>query len=196
MEERIKKLEVYTLRLLNEVTTSKLYYHNAVHALDVYNSTYNYVKMEGVKAAFVEPLLAAALLHDIGYLKQYNNNEPIGAEMAANILPQYEFNGTEIELVEKLILATSFPQHPKDKLEYIICDADLDILGTERFFKRSMDLKKEIEENTGKKYTDIEWYKNQLELLQNHQYFTVSGRILRSEGEKINIEMLKKLIRK
>ncbi|MGC9204811.1 MAG: adenylate/guanylate cyclase domain-containing protein, partial [Candidatus Micrarchaeia archaeon] len=106
------------------------------------------------------------------------------------------FNGTEIELVEKLILATSFPQHPKDKLEYIICDADLDILGTERFFKRSMDLKKEIEENTGKKYTDIEWYKNQLELLQNHQHFTVSGRILRSEGEKINIEMLKKLIRK
>jgi predicted metal-dependent HD superfamily phosphohydrolase len=97
--------------------------------------------------------------------------------------------------VKELILATAFPQHPRNELEYIICDSDLDILGTSRFLEHSLALKKELEENKGKKYTDKEWYENQLSLLKEHKYFTASARALRISMQDANIRKLEILIK-
>jgi predicted metal-dependent HD superfamily phosphohydrolase len=192
--ERIKKLKKYVSEFLSTATFDKFYYHNLIHTTDVYNSTKTYAEMEKIDEKSNELLLAAALLHDVGYARQYDSNEPIGAMMAEEILPNYGFDKNEIAIVQKLIMATVIPQRPKDELEYIICDADFDTLGTDRFLKRSLDLKREIEEKKGKEYTDTEWYKNQLALLESHRYFTASARKLREEGQKANIKKLKELI--
>ena len=194
--ERIEKLKSYIIEFYKNQFFKDSYYHNIIHIMDVYNSAKMYAEMEKIDDKSKELLLASALLHDIGYLKQYENNEPIGAQMAGEILPKFGFNKDEIRIIQKLIMATVLPQHPKDELEYIICDADFDTFGTDRFLTRSLDLKKEMEKRTAIKYTDLEWYKNQLAFLESHRYFTASARKLREKGQEENIKKLKELIAK
>ncbi len=192
---RVERLKEYVEGVLSDKKFNNFYYHNIVHTIDVYNSAKMYAKMERISEKYIDPLLAAALLHDIGYLKQQKGHEEIGARMADRVLRKYGFKSEEIALVKRLILATKFPQNPgNDKLEHIICDADLDTLGTERFLKRSMDLKKELERISGKKIANKEWYQNQLKLLESHKYFTSSARKLRNEGQKKNIKRLEMLL--
>ena len=78
-------------------------------------------------------LKTAVLFHDMGYINQYENNETIGVEYARKFLPEYGYFKIQIEKISKLILVTKVPQTPKNKLEKIICDADLDYLGREDF---------------------------------------------------------------
>jgi len=113
--------------------------------------------------------------------------------MAGEILPKFGFNKDEIRIIQKLIMATVLPQNPKDELEYIICDADFNTLGTDRFLSRSLDLKKEMEKRMAIKYTDLEWYKNQLAFLESHKYFTASARKLREKGQEENIKKTKRV---
>ncbi|MGC8623413.1 MAG: HD domain-containing protein [Candidatus Micrarchaeia archaeon] len=192
---RVERLRRHVMELMSSPAFAKLYYHNIIHTNDVYESSKRYAEEEQIEKEYVEPLLAAALLHDIGYAKQYDANEPIGAEMAGEMLPKFGFDSEEVKLAQKLILATEFPQHPKDELEYIICDADLDTLGTDRFLLRSLDLMDELEANKGKRYTLAEWYRSQLSLLESHKYFTNSARRLREEGQNANIEKVRKLLK-
>ncbi|MGC8687690.1 MAG: HD domain-containing protein [Candidatus Micrarchaeia archaeon] len=193
--DRMENLKDYAIKFLSGPEFAKHYYHNEIHTLDVYRSASRYAKLEKLGKEETEMLLAAALLHDFGYAKRYDKNEPDGAEMAGAILPKYGFNVDETRIVQHVILETEFPQHPSDKLGYIICDADLDILGTSRFMKRTMDLKREIEEVKGIKYTNAEWYKSQIKLLESHEFFTKSARTLRSKGQETNLEKLKALLR-
>ncbi len=193
---RIESLKEYAIKFLSGKEFERYYYHNEIHTLDVYYSSKRYSKLEGLNKEERELLLAAALLHDFGYAKVYDRNEPEGAKMAGIILPKYGFNMDEVKIVQNIILETEFPQHPYDKLGYIICDADLDVLGTKRFLRRTMDLKKEVEEAKGVKYTNAEWYKSQIKLLESHEFFTESARRLRSDGQKRNLEKLQALLRK
>ncbi|MGC8669621.1 MAG: HD domain-containing protein [Candidatus Micrarchaeia archaeon] len=194
--DRIESLKEYATKFLSGKEFAKYYYHNEVHTLDVYYSSKRYAKLEGLGREEREVLLAAALLHDFGYAKVYDRNEPEGAKMAGVILPNYGFKPEEVKAVQNIILETEFPQHPYDKLGYIICDADLNVLGTKRFLRRTMDLKMEIEEVKGVKYTNAEWYKSQIKLLESHEFFTQSARKLRSDGQKRNLEKLQTLLRK
>jgi len=43
-----------------------------------------------------------------------------------------------------MIMATKIPQSPKNLLEQIICDADLDYLGRERYEENSLLLLQEL----------------------------------------------------
>jgi hypothetical protein len=64
------------------------------------------------------------------------------------------------------------PQTPKNKIEEIICDADLFHLGEENFKEKGNLLRTEWENLNRKSLTDIEWLKENAEFLGNHKYFT------------------------
>ena len=64
--------------------------------------------------------------------------------MARAWLPQFDYSKEEIEKICELILVTKMPQKPKNKLEEIICDADLYYLGTDQFFVTADKLYKEF----------------------------------------------------
>jgi uncharacterized protein len=67
------------------------------------------------------------------------------------------YSNKKIEIIEKIILATSPNNTPKNILEKIIKDADLDNLGREDFFEKSHSLKKEIEIVKKIKINDPDW---------------------------------------
>jgi uncharacterized protein len=195
MKRRLAKVREYVLGRMRDGCGPGLPYHNLWHTWhDVLPAARRLARMEGLPEEAQELLLASAWLHDIGYLEQYPNNEPIAARMAAATLPGFGYSAQQTQKVVRIILATQLPQKPKSILQQILCDADLDSLGRKNFLKLSHDLHREICMLV-RSIPITEWYSMQLTFLQSHRYFTRSAKALRNEGKRRNIEKLKRLLR-
>ena len=86
-------------------------------------------------------------------------------------------------------MATQMPQAPDSFLQELMCDADLDSLGRKDFLLTSHNLRQELM-SQGIETTLSKWYKEQLEFLQTHFYFTPAAQSLRNDGKKGNIQRL------
>jgi len=85
------------------------------------------------------------------------------------------------------------PPQPKDLLQEIICDADLDYLGRSDMIPVSNTLYKELKE-LNKIGTLNDWNKLQVKFISVHQYFTKTARSLREVNKQIQIDRIKSLI--
>jgi hypothetical protein len=115
--------------------------------------------------------------------------------IAGEILPGFNYTPGQIEVVRWAILSTILPQLPQNPIERVLTDADLDILGSDNFFPRNNDLRRELA-NLGREYSDEAWYQSQVKFLENHHYFTESARTLRNIKKEANFAELKKLLEK
>lgn len=152
---------------------SKLKYHGPHHTLDVMQAAERIGRSEGLSEEEVMLVKVAALFHDSGFLNKYQENEPEGAKLAKRELPRYGFTDAQVEIVEGMILATKIPQDPKNHLEEILCDADLDYLGRdkEEFDKISSSLAQELIDMKILKSIDA-WDPIQVKFLEMHKYYT------------------------
>ena len=90
-------------------------------------------------------------------------------------------------------MATQFPPEPKNTLEKVICDSDLDYLGRADFIPVSNMLYEELKvRNMVGSYT--EWNIKQLTFIRKHQYFTDTAQNLREVNKNKQIERLEKLL--
>ncbi len=169
------KARAYALGRLQQELPVKLYYHGLHHTLDVCQAVNEIACQEKVAGEELLLVLTAALYHDIGFVEQYLNNEPIAARIARESLPLFNYSPEQIEIVCNIILATSIPQRPTSHLEKILCDADLDYLGRQDFFDISETLRQEWQE-FGLVSSLEEWNGKQLRFFQQHQYFTQSAK--------------------
>ncbi|MBT4776064.1 MAG: HD domain-containing protein, partial [Crocinitomicaceae bacterium] len=185
-----QKAERHIMKILKQKLSPKLYYHGIHHTYDVVKAAERIAVMEGVLDEDIFVLKSAATYHDAGFVEQYDANEPIGARMAAEILPKYGYTETQVEDVFKLIYATIIPHNPKSKLEEIICDADLDYLGRDDFHQISDTLRVELREH-GKINSDRLWDEIQVKFLTMHKYFTKSAIELRQEKKMNNLQDVK-----
>lgn len=167
---------------------SGIYYHNEKHALNVMNSAEFLGFGEEIYTEEILLLKTAALLHDIGFLEQYENNEKVGAEFAKTTLPNYNFESEQIELVASLILATEPSREPQTLLEEIMKDADLDYLGRNDFTEISNKLMKEYMEN-GVMKTPLEFHEAQVNFLKTHKFYTDTAKSSRVKKKRENIEI-------
>ena len=165
------KLKIFGIHFLKNHLSSNLYYHGPHHTLDVLQSLNQICFYEKVKPTDFFILKTAVLFHDMGYIDQYENNEIIGVKYAQKFLPEYGYSKIQIEKISELILATKVPQKPKNKLEKIICDADLDYLGREDFINISDNFFRELRENKILK-SKKEWDQIQINFIEKHNYFT------------------------
>ncbi len=182
----------YVSKLLKEkLPRNTYYYHDIWHTMDVYRNAVRYGKLEGLPKHEVLLLGIAALFHDTGYLKRHDNNEPIGAGIAARYLKGRDFSEKDVSTIRGLIMATQLPQRPKTLAQRIICDADLSILGEREFMTRNLRLMKELGKIRGRQYAKEEWIAAQLRFVRGHGYFTKAARGLRNETKRKNILRLK-----
>ncbi len=180
-------------RLKNELAPF-LTYHNLWHTRDeVLPQAVRLARMMGVSGRDVEVVELGAVIHDIGFVVTTDEHERAGAEIAGKVLPRFGLSGAEVEAVQSMILATKLPQSPRNLLEEIVADADLDSLGREDFTSRSLALRAELEAR-GMPSSDEEWYARQLQFLQSHHYFTSAAQRLRGEGERRNIDAVRRLL--
>jgi len=166
-----KKAEQYILDQLENGLKGTYTYHGLHHTIDVRDAVERIAAAEKVTDEDVFLLKTAALFHDSGFLWQYDDNEPIGAENAKKLLPQFGYNEAQIQIVVQLIMATQIPHIAGTQLEKIICDADLDYLGRDDFEEISFTLMNELM-LVGKIKTRKDWDAIQIKFLSKHQFYT------------------------
>src|SRR5688572_3930280 len=113
---------------LEKRLASTLYYHGVHHTHYVYNAAIKIADHEKITGEDHTLLMTAVLLHDYGFIETYQDHEDKGCEIAQRILPEFKYNQQQIDLVSAMILRTKIPQIAFNKLEEVICDADLDYL--------------------------------------------------------------------
>lgn len=184
------KAERFILSKLKKELSPKLHYHSYDHSKDVTRQAERIAIGEGITDEDLFLLKSAASYHDAGFVEQYDKNEPIGARMAAEILPNFGYTKAHIERIKELIYVTQIPHQPKNKLEEIICDADLDYLGRDDFHEIADRLRLELKEH-GKIDSDRQWDEIQVSFLTQHRYFTRTSIETRKAKKMQNLEEIK-----
>ncbi len=182
----LKKHILY--RLETELPTY-LTYHDVVHTKGVLAAAQNLAAAEDVGKQDRLVLETAALLHDSGFLKTYKAHEEASCEIAREILLQYGCNSVFIERVCQLIMVTKLPQRPVDKLEQILCDADLHYLGTNKYIETADHLYEEFKKE-GLIGSHKEWQQKQVSFLLAHRYFTNSAKELFGPSKEAHLKEL------
>ena len=181
------KAERRIMEILEKELNLNLYYHCVEHTNDVARAAESIAIQEGLTDEALFLLKTAATYHDAGFVKVYDNNEVIGAQMAAEILPEYGYTPEQIQLVKELIFVTQIPHKPKNHLEEIMCDADLDYLGRNDFHQISDRLCRELMER-GKIKNHKHWDEVQVNFFKLHKYFTATSKELRNAKKKKNLK--------
>jgi predicted metal-dependent HD superfamily phosphohydrolase len=191
---RLKLVDEYIRELFKDELPDGIKFHDANHTLHpargVVANANRISLSENISESDRELLIAAAYFHDTGYIREYKQNEPIAARMAGRILKLIGYKPNEIETVQKMILATDLQCEPQTHLEKILCDADLDNLGREDFFKLDGKLREGRRARGMDVSDDARWYKETLEIVKNHQYYTDSQIKMREKGKQKNIKAL------
>ena len=190
---KITKLKNFIIRKLTDDLSENLTYHGVQHTLMVLNVCNQFVKRMKVAPHDAYLIRTAALLHDTGFIHTYDNHEEKSIIFAREILPDWNYSESEIEIVSGIIRATKIPQEPKNVLEGILADADLDYLGTTSFYKIADTLRTELY-HYNKISSDIEWITMQIDFLGKHNYYTAFSRKYREPvKQKYLSEIGKKL---
>jgi uncharacterized protein len=167
-----------------------LKYHSVAHTRDdVLPAAERLAAMEGIGEDDLLVLRTAVLFHDIGFIERYDDNETAGVRLAAEVLPGFGYDPVEIAVIGGMIMATKLPQSPRTHLEEIMADADLDLLGRKDFSDLNRALREERGAH-GQSFSDVDWYRNQLQFLQAHRYFTASAQKLRQAVKEGHTAMM------
>jgi len=184
--------EIILDRLEKELP-SFLYYHNVKHTVDVVTEVELIGWGEGVSDEEILLLKTAGVFHDAGHTVNYDTHEHEGTLMVREMLPKYNYSQEQIDRICEIIMSTKLPPQPKNLLEEIICDSDLDYLGRSDFIPVSNTLYQELKEQN-KIGTLNDWNKLQVKFISVHQYFTNTARSLREVNKQKQIERISSLI--
>jgi uncharacterized protein len=185
--------EKFILQYLEKELPDDLTYHGLHHTLDVFNAAMKIAATENLSADEIKLLRIAILYHDAGFTAKYKEHENKGCEMVRKNLPAFGYNNKDIGIICGMIMATQIPQAPKTLLEKIICDADLDYLGRNDFYKISDTLFEEMK-IYGHIHDKKEWNKIQKKFLGKHQYYTEFGRKNREHKKQQYLEEISKMV--
>ncbi|MEI8280005.1 MAG: HD domain-containing protein [Bacteroidota bacterium] len=190
---KFEQAREFILEKLKRELPEHLTYHSTEHIKDVYAAAETIADYEGISGDDRLLLLTAVLFHDSGFIIQQKEHESISCDIARECLPDFEYTNEQISTICGMIMATRLPQLPKNLLEQIMCDSDLDYLGRDDFFTIGNKLFNELKVY-GIIHNQDEWNNLQIRFLQNHQYFTHTAIRLRKEKKEAHLQLLKYLI--
>jgi uncharacterized protein len=193
----LQRARLYAVQRLERELPSVLTYHSLAHTLEgVVPAVERLAALEGVNGEHLPLLRTAAYYHDLGFVERSDGHEAISARLAAEVLPRFGYSPAQIEVIRGIILATRYPFEPRTRLESIMVDADLDVLGRDDFWPRNHALRIEREALAGQRSTDEEWYGGQLAFMHAHCYFTASAQSLRQAHKQRHVDEMVRLLDK
>lgn len=195
-KSHLQRVEDYVLSILTEKTPIQNKYHSVAHTKDVVNSSIEIGIGEKLTPDEMEMIQIAAWFHDIGYVEKSEDHEEISAMYASNFLSEENYPSERIEYIIGCIIATKVPQRPKNKLEEIICDSDLNHIGRKIFFQRNDIFRIEYENHIGHKLTEYEWITKTIDFVTRHRFFTEYALKNFSEQKKENLRILQEQLDK
>ncbi len=170
-QPKFKQAEKYVFALLKKKLPDTLYYHGMRHTTNMIKAAMQIAAAENISEEKMNLLRTAVVFHDAGFIYVYKKHEEKSCKMARKILPAFDFSEKQIESICGMIMATKVPQQPKNILEKIIADADLEYLGTDQAPKIAKRLFKELKHRKPS-FTKKDWNQMQIAFIQKHKYFT------------------------
>ena len=169
-------------------------YHSPEHVQQLVQNVTAIGKLEKASKKDMDDLVLAASLLHTGLLWQYERHKVRSVEYAESVLSQLNFPAARVKRISAMILATQMPQAPQISLEKILCDAELDYLGTSDYDNLSNQLFTELQKQAH--ITEFEFLKMQERFLQAHAYFTTSSSARREKQKQLNLLELKEKLSK
>ncbi len=185
---------IYDYYKNNSPTTNV--YHNLSHIKYVVKLVNEFGTNSGLSEDDLEVLKIAAWFHDIGHIETWEGHEKIGVEHAKKFLSEQRYDNTKIEKVCNCILSTRLPHKPNNLLEEIICDADIAHIGSKEFLDLSDLLRIEIENRKGKKISDSEWLKKNIDFITKNDFFSKYAKFKLEKKRNANLLKLQKSYKK
>ncbi len=178
-------------RLARELSPH-LTYHSMRHTLDdVLPASQRLGEASGLDDDQMLLLTTAALFHDTGFLLAYQAHEDHSILLARAALPDFSYSSEQIEAIADLIGATRMPQRPRGRLQELLCDADLDLLGREDFLPLNQALLAELRHYSIRPIAENVWLHEQTRFLEDHHFFTPAALALRSAGKARNLALMR-----
>jgi len=185
--------KAYILDKLERELADHLTYHGLHHTLDVLYTTEELCYLERISPYDSLLLKTAALFHDSGFTISTSEHEDFGCRIARHYLPRFGYTQREIELICGMIMSTKIPQSPRNYLEKIICDADLDYLGRDDFYDIGATLFEELKASRFLQ-NEQDWNRLQVNFLEQHRFFTSTNRRRRSPRKRKYLKELKRIV--
>ena len=168
----IQLTEAYVLNIFENDLPPDLHYHDLDHTMSVRETALILGEHYDIGAANMEAMELAALLHDTGYVKAYTGHELVSSELAETFLSGHNYPTVQITLVKELIDATKLVYEPKNLLQRIIKDSDLNNLGQRKYMKTIASLRSEMRTFLDLAYEDAAFMEMNLKFMDGHSYFT------------------------
>ncbi|WP_237073313.1 HD domain-containing protein [Prosthecochloris sp. GSB1] len=162
-------------------------YHDLAHTRETVEAGRNIAEGLGLSEKEVIVVELACWFHDIGYLDSRSEHEQKSADIAETFLRERDVDPDTIKSVRGCILATKIPQNPENLLEQVVCDADLSHLGSPEYSRKNKLLRTELEKNSGKTFTRLEWLQLNIDFFRNHEFFTSFARRQFNQGKTENL---------
>ncbi len=172
---QFEKAYSFLLKKFDEELHGGLTYHNSHHTRQVVNAARYLAEKENLSVEESEMVLTAALFHDAGFLNTYEDHESASCDLAREVLPRFNYSDDQIETICRIIMVTSLPQTPTNKMEQVMCDADLHYLGTDGYYPNAENLYKEFRKQ-GLVANRKEWNQKQVMFLGAHRFFTATAK--------------------
>lgn len=176
---------------LREELSEDLSYHGLHHTLDVLQTVEELCYLENIDEYECNLVKTAALFHDAGFIVSSQEHEKYSCQIAAYYLPDFGYSSKEIDRINEMIMATKIPQSPKDKLGQLLCDADLDYLGRDDFYRIGHSLYEELKAREIVQETSS-WMDLQINFLEQHSFFTETNKRRRAPRKADFLEELRR----
>lgn len=186
----IKEIQAIVGEKYKKEQPKEISYHGFHHVLAVLKSCNEHIDRLKINEKDAHLLRIAALLHDVGILSSYENHETQGIKFVTKELPKWGYGSKDIDKITEMIKSTKLPQEPKNLLEQILCDADLDYLGKNKFYEIGATLYKEFMAYNVVK-NEEEWDRLQIKFLERHTYHTDFARRYRQPEKQKRIYEIK-----
>ena len=181
----------FVTALFADELSLQLSFHSAYHTGNVVIAAKEIGVNIGLSPEELDLVTIAAWFHDTGYTKRYAGHEQLSVNIAMDFLADSGLDAQYIEKITSCILATTFPQSPKNVMEMVLCDADFYHFSRANYPKFEASLRREWEICLNVHYTDEQWNALNLDMLTNHEYFTGYGKTVLQSRKRFNIDRLK-----
>jgi len=193
----ISEVEKFIEDLFNRKISEELTYHDIIHTKYVADQASKIGKESGLSEEELSIVITAAWFHDSGFTVSNTNHEEEGIKIAEEYLTGKNIGAEPIDRIRKCIESTRMPQNPGDDiLCQVLCDADMSYLSEDFYLDRTMLLRKEWNNYSEKKLSKKNYYRETIELFENHQYYTEYGNKFFVTGKQENFNRLHKMLEK
>lgn len=168
----VREAEAYVFELFKEKLSDGMFFHDFAHTLETTLVARELAIQSGLGGEQLELITLAGLFHDTGYTEAYQNHEDVSIRMATTYFREKGLSEEAISIIVGCIAATRVPQHPKNLLEEILCDADLQNLASEQHLDKARMLRREWEVLKIREFSDEAWWVMEVQFLSNHRFHT------------------------